>query len=164
MDWWFLVNRATIDLPAGISQVSLPVDFIRIAEQSIPLLLDETGKPLGKLARAYYEDAVVCPPDETAYYVLEGDLMWVYPAPTMPRKLQIQYVKKDAELSATVLSNQWTARAYQLLMCKAGIALAQALQAKDALENFSADYAASYSECFKETVARSDLTFSQSRE
>lgn len=144
--------------------MTLPADYIRIAEQSIPLLTEETGAPLGKLARAYYEDAVLCPPDETAYYVLEGSNMWVYPAPAQARKLQIQYVAKDLELSSTVLDNQWTARAYQLLMCKAGIALAQALQAQDALANFSADYAASYSECFKESFARADLTFSQVRE
>lgn len=164
VDWWFLLKRVTLDVNAGDSSVTLPVDYLRLAEQSIPVLYTTDGEALGKLARAYQEDAVLADVDAPAYYVLEGNTFNIYPIPSVPFKVNIQYVAKDLELSNTVQENQWTSFAYTLLMCKAGIALSQGIQFKDALANFAADYSSAYKEAFTETVARSDLTFSQVRE
>lgn len=164
VDWWFLLKRVTLDVEEGVSSIILPADYIRLAEQSVPLLCSTEGAALGKLARAYHEDAVLADVAAPAYYVLEGDSLKVYPSPSMPYKLDIQYVAKEPALSDSVLENQWTSFAYALLMCKAGIALSQGIQFKEALANFSADFAAAYKEAFVETVARSDLTFSQVRE
>lgn len=163
-DWWFLLKRVSLPLAAGSSDVQLPADYIRIAEQSIPVLYQKDGTALGKLARAYQEDAVLADTDHPAYYVLENDTFKVYPIPTQDYDVNIQYVAKDVELSDTATTNLWMDFAYSLLMNKAGIALAQGIQHKDALANFSADFAAAYKEAFIESVARSDLTFSQVRE
>lgn len=163
-DWWFLLKRVVIPITGGSPVVNLPSDYLRLAEQSIPVLFTEDGKALGKLARAYQEDAILSETDYPAYYVLEGNTMSIYPIPAENCSIQIQYVARQPELTALVLDNAWTAYGYSLLMCKAGIALAQALQHKDALSNFVADYNAAYKETFNETIARSDVTFSQVRE
>lgn len=164
VDWWFLLKRVTLDVTAGNPSAPLPADYIRLAEQSIPVLYSTEGEALGKLARAYQEDAVLADVDAPAYYVLEGNTFKIYPVPAEPYKIDIQYVAKEPELSESIQENQWTSFAYALMMCKAGIALSQGLQFKDALANFSADYASAYKEAFIETVARADLTFSQVRE
>lgn len=163
-DWWFLLNRVMRPVTGGSAVVTLPDNYLRLAEQSIPVLFTEDGEALGKLARAYQEDAILSETDYPAYYVLEGNTMSIYPIPAENCSVQIQYVAKQPELGAAMLENAWTAYGYTLLMCKAGIALAQALQNKDALSNFVADYNAAYKETFNETIARSDVTFSQARE
>lgn len=163
-DWWFLIKWVTLDIASGQSVVTLPPDYIRIAEQTVPVLLNADGTPLGKLARAYYEDALFADASQPAVYVLGEGALAVYPKPEQEYKLRFAYVKADVPLSSSVLENQWTKFGYTLLMNKAGIALAQAIQHKDALGNFAADYAASYKETFNETVAHSDATFSQVRE
>lgn len=163
-DWWFLLKRVDIPVTEGNPSVPMPVDYIRLAEQSIPVLFQEDGTALGKLARAYQEDAVLADTDHPAYFVLENDTFKIYPVPKQDYVVNIQYVAKQVELTDLVPTNLWMEFAYSLLMNKAGIALAQGIQHKDALVNFSADFAAAYKEAFTESVARSDLTFSQSRE
>lgn len=164
VDWWFLLKRVSLPLAAGSSDLVLPADYLRLAEQSVPVLYQKDGTALGKLARAYQEDAIFYDTDHPAYYVLENDTFKVYPTPNQDFDVSIQYVQKDLELSDLLPTNLWMDFAYTLLMNKAGIALAQGIQNKDALGNFSADFAAAYKEAFIESVARSDLTFSQARE
>lgn len=164
VDWWFLLTRTNLPLTAESNDLQLPTDYLRLAEQSVPVLYHKDGTALGKLARAYQEDAVFYDTTAPAYYVLENNTFKVYPTPSQDFDVNIQYVKKDVELSSSVTTNLWVDFAFTLLMNKAGIALAQGIQHKDALVNFSADFAVAYKEAFIESVARSDLTFSQVRE
>lgn len=164
VDWWFLLTRVSLPLTAGSNDLPLPADYLRLAEQSVPVLYQKDGAAVGKLVRAYQEDAVFYDTKTPTYYVLEGNTFKVYPTPEQDFDLNIQYVKKESELSESTPTNLWVEFAYTLLMNKAGIALAQGIQHKDALANFSADYIAAYREVFNESVARSDLTFSQARE
>lgn len=164
VDWWFLLKRVKLPLLAGNTNLALPADYERLADQTVPMLLDLSGAPLRPMARAYYEDGIMADTDAPTYYVPAGLTLSIYPAAIQDYQVDLQYVMADVFLSDTVLENQWTKYGYQLLMCKAGIAIAQALQAGDALSNFVADYNSAYKELFNESFARADINFSQVRD
>lgn len=148
----------------------LPADYERLVDQTVPLLLNQDKTLAIKLARAYPEDAFVDGPAyaNPTFFALVGRTIELYPAPITDGWLSIVYISREPTFvldgTSPVLENQWTREAFTLLMCKAGIALAQALQAGDALSNFVADYNAAYSETFTESFARSDINFSQVRD
>lgn len=148
----------------------LPADFERLVDQTVPLFLNQDKSLATKLARAYPEDAQIAGSDFSSptFYALVGRTVELYPAPMEDSWISLVYIAREPtfviEGASLVLENQWTKEAFALLMCKAGIALAQALQHKDALSNFVADYNAAYSEAFTETFARADILFSQVRD
>lgn len=102
------------------------------------------------------------------FYSLIGRYIAVLPPALTDGYISLSYIAKEpiltTEGTSPVLENQWTKEAFALLMCKAGIALAQAIQHKEALSNFVADYNSAYSEAFTESFARADINFSQVRD
>lgn len=170
VDWWFLQKQSNFTIGPTVPFPQLPADYERLVDQTVPLLSVVGQTNYKKLVRAYQEDALVdmgnC--SDPTYYTLLGRAIAVFPPATIDYNLGLIYIAREPILTTEapnpVLENQWTREAFALLMCKAGIALAQALQNKDALSNFVADYNAAYSEAFTESFARSDINFSQVRD
>jgi hypothetical protein len=170
VDWWFLQKQSNFTIGPSVPFPQLPADYERLVDQTV-LLLSVVGQSnYKKLARAYQEDALVDmgSHSDPTYYSLIGKVVAVFPPATVDYTIGLTYIAREPLLStavdAPISENQWTKEAFALLMCKAGIALAQALQNKDALGNFVADYNAAYSEAFTESFARSDINFSQVRD
>ena len=167
VDWWFLLQQRSIPLEDGA--FLFPDDVERIADQTIPLLyIDGADTPPIKLKRCYPEDGefLESPTDGMLFYSVVGRTFQVYPTPLEACTVKVQVINKQAVLTLddpSVLSNEWTDHAYSLLMNKAGIPLAQAIQNEVALQNFSADFATAYTESSLETYARADFNFSQVR-
>lgn len=170
VDWWFLQKQSNFPIGPSIPAPQLPADYERLVDQTVPLLLDQTQLPLSKLVRAYQEDALLEMGNFSAptFYSLIGRYIAVLPPALTDGYISLSYIAKEpiltTEGTSPVLENQWTKEAFALLMCKAGIALAQAIQHKEALSNFVADYNSAYSEAFTESFARADINFSQVRD
>ena len=167
VDWWFLLQTRSIPLVDGA--FLFPEDVERIADQSVPLLyIDGVDTPPIKLKRCYpeYGEFVETLFEDSMFYSVVGREFKVYPTPLEACTVKVQFVSKQSVLvldEPAVLSNGWTEHAYSLLMNKAGIPLAQAIQNEVALQNFSADFATAYTEASLETYARADFNFSQVR-
>lgn len=170
VDWWFLQKQSNFPIGPTIPAPQLPADYERLVDQTVPLLLNQDQIALSKLVRAYQEDALLDMGNVSAptYYSLVGRYIAVLPPAVVDGFISLTYIAREPILTidgtSPVLENQWTKEAFALLMCKAGIAIAQAIQHKDALGNFVADYNSAYSEAFTESFARSDINFSQVRD
>jgi hypothetical protein len=170
VDWWFLQKKIDIEVGPTAQFPVMPSNYERLVDQTVPLFFNQEKTLASKMVRAYPEDALLNEGDYSnpVFFALVGRTIELYPSPAVNGWLSVVYIAREPnfvlEGASPILENQWTKEAFTLLMCKAGIALAQALQAGDALSNFVADYNAAYSETFVESFARADINFSQVRD
>jgi hypothetical protein len=165
IDYWFLVRFGAFSLTAGDNIVTIPSDFVREYDGYPPYLtLNERVVHLDKMdlpdAQIVYGDSTGVP---EAYTVVDGEVK-VYPKPDQNYVLTFPYVGRETTLDGvSVLENGWTKNATQVLLNKAGIALAQAFRDQDALANFTADYQVAFSELMTRVVAREEANMARER-
>ena len=100
--------------------------------------------------------------DQAAYSYF-GNVIRLYPTPTESTIVRLPIIKRATELTTNNTTNLWTDHGFTVLMCRAGIALAQAIQNQGALQAFTADYVAAYTELRNESVAKADSNFYMER-
>ena len=164
--YWFLVKKSTISFTGGDAQVQFPPDFIREYDQVLPKLV--VGDQLIPLVRMDEDDAIDLfgggKGQPQAYVIIDGEFT-LYPTPLEDGQFIFRYVMKEPKLEVGVVEeNAWTLNASQMLMNKAGIALAQALRDQDALATFTNDFSVAYSEMMTRVVAREEANFDRARQ
>jgi hypothetical protein len=146
---WFLVeHNATLVTSAGVAYVALPNDFLRWVEDTTVLKLSDStysGFELDdynalRLAYAVDEDAM---PQGAS---LVGTRVYFVPTPDAAYTYYYSYYKKAAEPSGLLDSatNEWLTQQPQLLIAKAGVELAQALEHAGGIQYFSAKLQMTY--------------------
>lgn len=164
MDWWWLIRQAQLPSPLGSSTLALPSDFERLLYNAEPIFIFASSYT--KLVRRYEEPQLILSQGALGAptaFCLTGKTFSLVPAAGIEGTVRIRYIAKATELALSATTeNSWTENAFALLMAKAGIALAQALQS-DTVAAFAADYASAYDEAMSDTVAREDTQFSLSR-
>lgn len=165
LEYWFLVKLATLNVISGDRDVAVPLDFIREYDGIVPLL-NVNSKQLA-LPRADFEEAVLSFQDAVGQpqcYAMYDERFVLFPIPDKAYTIDYNYLAREEDLVLTTNeSNAWTKHAFQMLLNKAGIALAQSFRDKDALANFTADFQAAFSELLTRITQREEVNFHQSR-
>lgn len=165
--YWFLVQFSSIILPEGGQDVAFPAGFIREYDGVLPaIVIDGKYTELTRYhldqARGEFGTAVGQP----LVYVIIDSVFKVYPTPDKEYILDFPHVRSEGKLSnidPVLEDNAWTANATQMLMNKAGIAIAQALRDKDALGNFTNDFNVAFAEMMSRVVAREESNLCHQR-
>lgn len=165
LDYPFLIAVTTLPVIVGTGRVSLPADFNRLLSYKEPLFISPDGVYCS-LPRVYEEPALVSVgdgqgiPQGFAHY---SDVFQLYPASSVEGSVRLPYLRRDTELGlSSSKENAWTKNAFSVLMARAGISLAQALQS-EALGSFVSDYNVAYQELSIQTIAKEDALFNLAR-
>jgi hypothetical protein len=159
----FLWRAKDICICPDCLDYALPAGFIRLDEMNNPLYQADghyVARELDKsIAINTYEQNKVggCP---EFFSIYSGNLRLDKRACGI---LRLFYITATTPLSESTLENRWTQEAFDLLMNKAGIALASALEEVRALERFSADYFMSLATFKRQCVAYEDQGMNTSR-
>lgn len=148
---WFLVSDVTaIAIVAAESETALPADFLREFDD-YPVYIYTSTDSEDTLKRLIKDDfdileteypvgsAVVAEPIK--YAVVGGDFVW-FPVPDDNYVGVWRYYKKATALSDSVLENEWTANAADLLVAELGEVMAAMKKDQFWLAKFAADKAA----------------------
>lgn len=165
LDYSFLIAVTTLPVIVGTGRVSLPVDFNRLLSYKEPLFVSPDGFYCS-LPRVYEEPALVSvgagrgTPQGFVHY---SDVFQLYPTASVEGAVRLPYLRHDAPLGLlSATENAWTKNAFAVLMGRAGISLAQALQS-EALGSFVSDYNVAYQELSIQTTAKEDALFNLAR-
>jgi len=167
IQFWFLSETTELELKANEPFVDLPSDFLREYDTFEPYYIE--GGETTFLKRLMLDEALrlfadaVGPPQ--AYVLGDDDRLQIFPTPDQDRTITYKYVQEQPELTLEPLvdTNVWTQNASQLLMNKAGIALTQGTQNKNALANFTNDFQTSWAELIARAVEREESNMDQQR-
>lgn len=165
LEYWFLTKMASIIVISGVAELVLPTNFIREFDSILPFL-QLNGKVI-RLVRADFEDAKLHFQNavgQPTHYSEYDEKLVLFPTPDKGYILEYTYLAREEELVPTTNeSNAWTRNAFQMLLNKTGIALAQSFRDKEALANFTADFQAAFSELMTRITQREEVNFHQSR-
>ena len=160
-DWWFLRQRRNITFTDSV--YTFEADIVRPVDDQDLLILATDGS-YTRAMRAMADDLLVAGNVKTTdYYALEGRTINLYPFRSGDQICNMVFIVADTQLSLVTDSNLWTENGFACLMTRAGIAMAQAIANKDALQNFVADYNEALVTLQNETIARYDNNYHQVR-
>lgn len=160
---YFLWRGKDLCLDPACLDYALPTGFIRLCEINNPLMHPE-GHPFAyELNRGignvtYSQDLPVGAP--SSFSVQAQNLRLDKRSAGV---LRIFYITETTHLSEESPTNWWTAKAYDLLMNKAGFSLATILRDESAIQLFGTAYAMSLAQFKKECVAYEDYGHMLSR-
>lgn len=140
--WFLLTHDAPLVTASNVRRVALPADFLEEYEEgAVYYISADTEVPPKKLVkdafdvlRKNYEEAT---PGEPEAYSLDGDSFSIFPLPDAVYNLQFSYYAKAAVLSGTSSTNSWLDVVPELLIGKAGLAVASGLRDFKAIEIFN---------------------------
>lgn len=141
---WFLVRRnSAVAVTAGANAVPLPSDFIRFSEEQAPLI--SVDGAWNFLARKSGDDIISSYQGGTGTptaWNMYGTAMEVWPTPDVDYTVRLTYHGSEPVLDTItpVDSNAWTVEAFDLLMNKALLMLAQSLGNERVYKNATNDF------------------------
>lgn len=162
--YWFLLQFSSIVLTPGQNSIQFPDGFIREYDDVLPTIsINGEDVELDRVdldeAKEMFGTATGVP----QVYVMVDNLLQVYPKPDAAYVVTFPYMKREPTLGDSVEENAWTVEAEQVLLNKAGIALAQGFRDKDALANFTNDFQTAFAELMTRVVQREESNMYRQR-
>lgn len=163
--YWFLLRFSTLLLLADAKEVTLPPTFLREYDGIRPAIFkDDEFQPLDRMTVEDARKEFGTSTGQPLAYAFADSFIKLYPTPDVDYTLDFPFMSSLEKLvDPSVPTNEWTDNATQMLMNKAGIALAQALRDKDALANFTNDFNVAFAEMMSRVVEREESNFDHQR-
>lgn len=142
---------------------ALPAGFLRLCEFNQPLFHCKDSSSAYELNRgigniAYAKDN---PAGSPVYYTIQSNNLRLNVRAC--GILRLFYITATTQLSSSVLENLWTQKAYDVLLNKAGYAMALTVQNEAASARFGNDYARSLINFKRECIAYEDFGYDLAR-
>lgn len=155
---WFLLSEMSTSnhVTAGEERVSLPSDYLRHYEDGFLWYYDDTAadpwveipKDDYRILKAAYTGTGI-----PKRHALRGLNLTLHPTPAAAYTLKMVYFQQADPLT-TNIENVWGKYAPDVLLNRAGIAVAENLQHAEALGRFTAQYTAAKGRMDADTIAR----------
>jgi len=160
---WFLWRAADVCVDETCLNITLPVGFLRLCEFNNPLFQKQGCHQAYPLNRGFADDVYAhnMPAGVPYAFTLQAGFIRLDKRDT--GLLRLFYISTNAKLSAAVQKNLWTENAFNLLLNKTGLAVAQTIQDASAVSRFSDGLTIAYSSFKKECVAYEDFGREQLR-
>lgn len=162
--YWFLLQFSSIVLTPGQHTIPFPEGFLREYDDLLPYY-EEDGVRID-LNRVDLDDAqhmFGTWSGAPQVYIMIDNLLQIYPKPDKAYTIIFPHMKREPTLGDGVLENEWTREAEQVLLNKAGIALAQGFRDMEALQNFTNDFQAAFRELIIRVTQREESNMVRQR-
>lgn len=145
---FILEEDATITGAGGVSTAAIPSDFIRLAEEHVPVWTSASGSQsrelkidsYGYLRGVWFNSTVTNP----VAMAIRKSTFKIFPTPSSSWTITYSYYKKQAVPSAPGDENAWMLNVPDLMINGAGMRFAADRQDQDAAKKFSTLYASFY--------------------
>lgn len=168
LPWFLLTSEQTLTTVASTREVALPDNFLRewddyplqfydstASPAYMPLTKDDFDVHLAEFGEA--DDG------EPQAYALSGVVFDLFPTPDYAYPLKWRYFARDAVLSDSVLTNNWTANAADLLVAELGVVMAGYARRDDLVNLFAAQKAEALKRLTAFDIARKQAALSAFR-